>query len=428
MDISAASSVDQFRAEFNITFDDREQTGKTLAFADRVHLLKPDTQFQPMPNPYAPGTPLAPSSPIFFGRDDLFQFISENISGLARQNILVLIGQRRMGKTSFLQRLPARLGQAYLPVYVDGQSLGIDPGMANFFYDLALAMVDALADQGIELKEPLPEDFKERPSATFERVFLPGVMEVIGPRQLLLLFDEFEELEMRVASGKLEPTIFPFFRHLMQHHPQLGFIFVGTHRLEALSTDYWSIFFNIALYKHVTFLDKAAARSLIVEPVAGSKLVYDDLALEKMQRLTAGHPYFLQLTCHALVNRANREQRNYLTIQDVNEVLGSMVELGEAHFAFLWEQSSWPEQLVLAALSQLLGREPAVTTTQVVALLNERGLDMAIAEVTGTLRRLVARDILRETAGQPPRYEYKIELVRLWVDRYKALGRVIEEN
>jgi hypothetical protein len=132
MNISAASSVDQFRAEFNISFDDRESSGKSLAFADRVHLLKPDAEFQPMPNPYAPGTPLAPGSPIFFGRDDLFQFISENISGLAHQNILVLIGQRRMGKTSFLQQLPARLGQAYLPVYVDGQSLGIDPGMANF--------------------------------------------------------------------------------------------------------------------------------------------------------------------------------------------------------------------------------------------------------------------------------------------------------
>jgi hypothetical protein len=34
---------------------------------------------------------------------------------------------------------------------------------------------------------------------------------------------------------------------------------------------------------------------------------------------------------------------------------------------------------------------------------------------------------VREIEGQPPRYEYKIELVRLWVDRYKALGRVVEE-
>lgn len=426
--ISAATSVEQFRAEFNITFDDRERSGKSLAFADRVQLLRPTTEFQSMPNPYAPGTPLAPGSPIFFGRDDLFEFVGQNLAGLTRQNILVLIGQRRMGKTSFLQQLPARLGEAYLPVYIDGQSLGIDPGMANFFHDLALAIVDALDDQGIEIEEPEPEDFEERPSGAFERSFLPRVFEAIGERQLLLMFDEFEELEMRVTSGKLEATIFSFLRHLMQHNRKLGFIFVGTHRLEALSTDYWSIFFNIALYKHVVFLSETAARALIIEPVAEYGLVYDDLALDKMLRVTAGHPYFLQLTCHALVNRANRERRGYLTIQDVNSVLDEMVELGEAHFAFLWEQSSPAEQLILSALTRLLGQEPTITATQVVELLAERGITRDIQDVTEMLWQLVERDVIREIAGQPPRYEFKVELVRLWIERYKALGRVMEEN
>jgi hypothetical protein len=299
--------------------------------------------------------------------------------------------------------------------------------MANFFYDLSLAMVDALIEQGIDIDEPEPEEFEARPSTTFERAFLPVVFEAIENRQLLLLFDEFEELEMRVNSGKLEPTVFPFFRHLMQHHQKLSFIFVGTHRLEALSTDYWSIFFNIALYKHVAFLTKEAARALISDPVAEYNLIYDDLALDKMLRVTAGHPYFLQLTCHALVNRANRERRSYLTIQDVNEVLDEMVELGEAHFAFLWEQSTAREQLILAALNRLLDQEPTVTGMQLVEILAERGVTMALSEVTDTLRQLVARDVVREIAGQPPRYEYKIELVRLWVDRYKALGRVVEE-
>ena len=426
--ISAAASVEQFRAEFNITFDDRERSGKSLAFADRVHLLRPTNEFQTMPNPYAPGTPLVPGSPIFFGRADLFEFVTQNLAGLTRQNILVLIGQRRMGKTSFLQQLPARLGNDYLPVYLDGQSLGIDPGMANFFYDLALAIVDTLVDQGIEIEEPEPEDFEERPSGTFERTFLPLVFEAIGERQLLLLFDEFEELEMRVTSGKLEATIFPFLRHLMQHNRKLGFIFVGTHRLEALSTDYWSIFFNIALYKHVVFLSEIAARALITEPVAGYGLVYDDLALDKMLRVTAGHPYFLQLTCHALVNHANRERRGYLTIQDVNSVLDEMVELGEAHFAFLWERSSPSEQLMLSTLTRLLGQEPTVTATQVVELLAERGITREVQDVIETLRQLGERDVIREIAGQPPRYEYKVELVRLWIERYKALGRVVEEN
>lgn len=425
--VSLASSADHLRAEFTITFDDRERSGKSLPFADLVQLLRPAAEFQPIPNPYAPGTPLRPGSPIFFGRDDLFQFIGENMSGLARQNILVLVGQRRMGKTSFLQQLPARLDEDYFPVYLDGQSLGIDPGMANFFYDLSLAIVDDLADQGIDLEEPEPEDFAARPTGYFQRTFLPAVFDAIGRRQLLLLFDEFEELEMRVASGKLEPTIFPYLRHLMQHGGDLGFIFVGTHRLEELSADYWSILFNIALYKRVTFLDEAAAHALIVEPVAEYGLLYDDLALDKMLRVTAGHPYFLQLICHALVNRANREARGYVTIQDVNDALGEMVELGEAHFAFLWEQSSEHERLTLASLTRLLAREPTVTAAQLAELLAERGVVLEVRDVRAALRRLAERDIVRELRGEPPRYEYKVDLVRLWVERYKALGRVVEE-
>jgi hypothetical protein len=277
------------------------------------------------------------------------------------------------------------------------------------------------------MPEPGPEVFLERPSRTFEHDFLPAVFEAIGKRQLLLLFDEFEELEMRVASGKLEATIFPFFRHLMQHGGNLGFIFVGTHRLEALSSDYWSIFFNIALYKQMTFLDKQAARKLIVEPVAAHGLLYDDLALDKILRVTAGHPYFLQLTCHALVNHVNRERRGYMTIQDVNDVLEEMVELGEAHFAFLWEQSSLPERLALASLTRLLSLEPTVTALRITELLSERGAAMGARETTEALRQLVARDIVREVDGQPLKYEYKLALMRLWVERYKTLGRVIEE-
>jgi hypothetical protein len=161
--------------------------------------------------------------------------------------------------------------------------------------------------------------------------------------------------------------------------------------------------------------------------VAEQGLRYDDLALDKMLRVTAGHPYFLQLTCHALVNHANRGARGYLTIQDVNDVLEEMVELGEAHFAFLWEQSSPPERLALASLTHLLGHQPTVTGSQVAELLAERGAAIELPGVTETLRRLVERDILREVRGQPPRYEYKVELVRLWIERYNPLGRVVDE-
>jgi hypothetical protein len=153
----------------------------------------------------------------------------------------------------------------------------------------------------------------------------------------------------------------------------------------------------------------------------------DGLAVDKILRVTAGNPYVLQLTCHALVNHANRGRRGYLTIRDVNEVLGEMVELGEAHFAFLWEQSDTQEQLILTSLTRLQGQEPTVMATQIAEALRERGVIMETRDATGTLERLVDRDIVREVPGQPPRYEYKVELLRIWVERYKALGRLIEE-
>jgi hypothetical protein len=82
----------------------------------------------------------------------------------------------------------------------------------------------------------------------------------------------------------------------------------------------------------------------------------------------------------------------------------------------------------LAALMRLASQEPTLTAGQVAELLAERGVALDLREVTEALRGLSERDIVREIAGQPPRYEYKVELVRLWVERYKALGRVIEET
>ena len=82
----------------------------------------------------------------------------------------------------------------------------------------------------------------------------------------------------------------------------------------------------------------------------------------------------------------------------------------------------------MACLTRLLGLKPTVAAAQVTELLAERGITMGVRGTTETLRRLAERDIVREIRGQPPRYEYRVELVRLWVERYKDLGRVIEES
>jgi hypothetical protein len=418
---------DQFRAEFEIRYNDQEGVGKVQHFADRVRLVAIPEEFVEIPNPYATGRPLGPDSPVFFGRDDLFDFVRENLGRLGQENILVLVGQRRMGKTSLLRQLPAHIAEDYLPVFLDGQALGLEGGLAGLLYDVALEIVEALAEQRIDGEAPALRDLAKRPTHVFEKQFLSRVIRALDGRVLLLLFDEFEELEMRVRGGELPSSVFSYLRHLMQHSHSLAFLFAGTHHLEDLTADYWSILFNIALYQRVGRLDAGAARRLIIEPVQGCGLIYDDLAIEKMLRVTGGHPHFLQLLCHALVNLHNRERRNYLTIEDVNRTLAEIVGLSEPHLAFLWGESTPQEQAVLLALARLLSAGEPGTQGAIAGLLEEFGLPARRAGIAEAISQMVRREIVQRAEPGANRYEFTVDLMRLWLEDSKSLSLVTEE-
>ena len=332
-----------------------------------------------------------------------------------------------MGKTSILRQLPSRLEETVVPVFIDGQALGMAPGMTNLFYDIGLEVRRSLVERGVEVTLPPLAAFEARLTDAFERDLLAEARAALGERTLLFLFDEFEELEARVRSGDLEEKVFPYLRHLMQHLKGVGFILAGTHRLEELTADYWSTLFNVALYRRVGPLAEGAARRLICQPVADYGLVYDDLAVYKMLRATVGHPYFLQLLCHTLVNIHNRERISYVTVGDVNRALEEMLGLGEAHLAFLWEKASPWEQATLTAIARLVSAGQAGTVGSVVGLLAGYGLTADPAKVTQVLQRLTAQDLLRAVGEEMSRYEFQVDLVRLWIERFKSLAQVTQE-
>ncbi|MCA9929413.1 MAG: AAA family ATPase, partial [Anaerolineales bacterium] len=417
--------IDRFRTALMVTYDDRNQRDKKIAFGDMVHLLLPARNFNPITNPYLPGTPLRPNSTVFYGREQLFKFIAENVGGRSQRNVLILIGHRRTGKTSALLRLEDRLPSFLLPVYIDCQSLGVLPGMPALFHDLAWLIADVLAKRDIELDVPEPPVWEKDPTGLFQRKFLPYVRSLLPEEtRLLLVFDEFEAFESLVEDGILPPTFFTFMRHLMQHSEGLGFVFVGTQRLEAMSANYWSVLFNIALYEHIRYLSEEAAIRLISEPVA-PHLIYDDLAIDKILRVTAGHPYFLQLVCYTLVKRANSQRTGYVTISDVNAGLDEMLSLGEVHFAYLWQRSSFAERAILTAVAHMMDKDIAFYPEDFIDYLQSYGIHLSPTEATAALNRLVEREIMQEASrGATIQYELRIGLVGLWVAKHKSLSKL----
>jgi GAF domain-containing protein/HAMP domain-containing protein len=422
--------IREFRARFLIIYTDPRGGEQVENFADIVQLLDNSEPFQNIQNPYIVGTPLHAGSSLFFGRDDLVESIKANFSGDHQHN-LVLVGQRRMGKTSLLKQLPFHFAEGYVVVYLDGQVMGLDPGSEAFFLNVATEIAFALEDKGIKIQLPEPDAFTQHPAAVFEHKFLAQVMSLLGKRHLLILFDEFEELENTVTRGFLDATIFGFLRHLMQHVPRLSFIFCGTHRLEELSADYWSVFFNITLYQHVGNLSFVDTLRLIQEPVEKYGMRYDDLVLDKIWLLTSGHPYFLQLLCHSLVNQHNRTKRSYVTISEVNNVLDGILASGEAHFIYLWSESSPGERMVLFALSRIMPLTGTASDISIGDYLAERGVTLARIQIRSALHQLALREILivndHDDSGGSSIYRWQLGLLGLWVEKYKSFGKVMDE-
>ncbi len=422
--------INQIRARFIIRFTDPRGSDQIENFADVVHLMTTAGEFQFIPNPYVVGTPLQMGSPLFFGRKSVIDYVRENLAAL-HQNNLVLIGQRRTGKTSLLKQLPAHLGDDYIPVYLDGQSLGLDPGLPNFFLNMATEISFVLEDRGFEIDPPEYEDFADSPTSSFEKVFLQQVRKIIGDRHLLILLDEFEELEAAIQRGNIDSSIFSFLRHLIQHTKNLSVVFCGTHRIEELASDYWNILFNISLYHSIGFLEKEDAFHLIQEPVKEFNMRYDDLALDKMWRITAGHPYFMQLLCHSLVNWHNKSERNYVTISDVNAALDEILASGEAHFVYLWTEATPVERLVLTTLTRMIPLTGHASVVQISDYLEERGVTVERRDIQGALHRLSLREVLSShedlETGLDEVYHWKLGLLGMWVEKYKSMSRAIDE-
>ncbi len=404
----------RMRVVVQMLYDDAVDENREMVLADEVVFLAEERPFQRIfPIPYVTGTPLK-TKEMFFGRQDVFTYVREHLLGAYQNNIIVLHGQRRTGKTSVLYRLPEVLQDTHYCVLLDMQGTAVR-SEAELFYTFSDEIAYALEREGIQVQLPPRQEYEAQPEFTFRSRFLRSLYPALGEKRLLLLFDEFEELQGLVEAGHLGTGIFPFLRNLMQHEEKVDFLFSGTHKLEELAAEYWSILFNIATYKKISFLEPDEVRRLITEPVAPYGMEYDPLAVEQILRVTAGHPFLTQLVCHEMVAYHNEVERSYLTVADVDTVLERIAERGEAHFKYIWSEADSQERAVMLALAELLAHNEGASAGEIAALSTRRGRPLEDETALSALLRLESRDIVARLAPGSERFRFYIDLVRRWV-------------
>ncbi len=378
-------------------------------------------------NPYIAGNPIT-GTEMFFGREDVFDFIHQALIGKHQDNVLVLYGQRRTGKTSVLYQMRHHMDERYMPIFIDLHGMALE-SLNGFILELANIISRSLRrSYAIELPPLDRAEFAADARSAFETTFLEGIWERVGEHQLLLMLDEAIRLEEQVRAGKLNQDVFDYLRHLMQHHARLNFLFSLGSGLEEMEKEY-AFLFNVALYKKISFLDRTSAIALITRPVENIYQVETD-ATERILEVTSAHPYFTQLICHGLFNYCVSKSINSVTADDVNAVLDEAVERGLAVLKHVWEESDPAEKAVLSALAVHGEALPfqkmaAADESTIKNAWFSLGEDIPRGDIASAVKRLIARDVI--VASPMGGYRFTVELQRMWVQKYRRLDWTQEE-
>jgi GAF domain-containing protein len=384
--------------------------------------------FHYVKNPYVAGLPINPSagSP-FFGRTDIFKWIAENIHGANQKNVLVLHGERRVGKTSILLQLEkGKLGEQLrekgerplCPVYIDLRAL-CDDGTYIFLYNIAEKIcrsANKYSYARTKIKAPSKDEFKDTPYTIFNE-FMRSASNSLGNILIVLMFDEYEMLEHRVAEGKLEDDIFGELRHLMQFCPNIAFILAGTHQMGSLSSDYSCMVSGVALHKEVSFIDDADARALIQDPVSG-QVIYEEASIKEIQHTTHNHPYLLQLLCYELISRMNhRAKGNMITLEDVNISIEHIAE--QSVLSPIWEETTETEKMVFSAISQIVGLGRSYATQSELSCFIKPPAERASNALEGLLRHHLIEKVSTFNVNEKEAlYRPTMNLFSRWVQRH----------
>ncbi len=414
----------------DVRYDDPQGEGQVKTFTQQVRFFVEEQEYREIgPSPYIAGPPVK-SREMFYGRGSIFSWVRENLSGTYQANVLVLYGERRTGKTSVLYQLQHHLPE-YAFVLIDLQSIAYALGSTtDVLYAMARKAATGLSRQGFVLERPERDHYVDNPLEQFVDVGEEiGRQAIQTGRRAVIICDEFDLLIEAVENGQVSPYVFDTIRGLMQHQEGLSFIFTGAYKVSEMLRNPTSILFNTALRRKVSFLERDEAERLIREPVQ-DVLWYDDLAVAKILRVTAGQPYFIQYICHEIVNLCRHDRKNFATLRDVDRALQTTVQETTGIIRNGYMSLTRDERILLAAVSRVTddGR-PYVGLDDILDTLKQDAVEVAKRDGIEVMRQLVDRDFITERAGEGygRQYGFTMELVRIWLEQNDEYNRLLEE-
>jgi AAA+ ATPase superfamily predicted ATPase len=325
-----------------VRYSTRDVSGKYLyiepnfsSFTIRVSMPAEPPIGLPL-NPYVVGKAVQHRDGIF-GRDEQINGICRALMGEKQDNAVLVLGERRMGKTTVLNAVA--LHQDIVDRYhdhvvrLDVEDVPATELAADFFRNRLIdRIVSRLVPLGIRLPVVSETRLKQNPYQTFKD-FMEDLDDSLKTRRrrVLIILDELEKLLSVVeehpspTNGTLGMETIAALRAVILHSKHISFILAGvTDVLRRHTVRHDNRLFRLAIEIELKRLPDADARRLVQEPARPSYQI-EAPARDMIVEETNGHPYLLQYVCRELFEQMLARGTKVAARTDIEDVLTTRI-------------------------------------------------------------------------------------------------------
>ncbi len=341
-----------------------------------------------IPRAFIAGPPLSPdrieNATLFKGRNDLAKLLAHDLDP-NRSGVIIVFGQRRMGKSSLSHWLPQLLGTGTFVIRLDFQQLSGEVHREHPHR----CIVDTIGKHFPDVPAP-PTTNPWRESLDWLRAL--DASPALDSRNVLIVIDEVERVEDGIRAGWCSTDFLDFLRAAGDSLRHIRILLLTGHPLHRLGS-HWVDRLISSTTRSLEYLDPASAEELVRTPIPDFPDIYPDGGVERILEQTHRHPFLVQKTCDELVKYLNAQHQMKATSDDIDRTLAIVSE--EKLFQQLWNQCSVDEQRALqtlASASSALRADGAMRTLAREGIVDMNGDSATIAV-------LLFRDWIRQTQG-----------------------------
>ncbi len=295
--------------------------------------------------------------PYFIGRDEEVSRIRIDLLSRAQHN--VIIGPRRIGKTSLLKNLKNSIEDEVLFVQVNCRKIThptdffrittramVDAyeekhrvkGLARKFSDIFRATITgatrSIAEIGGSIEHIGQIYLRFRESEVSESELIEETFAFIGnfadeiKEQIIIAFDEFQEL------SRFNPAIFSLFKTHMDNRPDVRYIFSGSSvaLLNKVFLKPDSPLYLMAAKVRLEPIGQEAVSRYIRSRLLMQNITISDDALDTLYNYTDGFPFYFQKMGFLLYQHAILEERDFVTLEDTEVAFSTMLDEFDSEF------------------------------------------------------------------------------------------------